>query len=290
LTGLPITDAAQNRRPALYVKVENSAAARPQTGLGVADVVYEAVAEGGITRFAAIFQGTDPVVVGPVRSVRPQDADLAAPLHGLAAFSGGVAPIVADVRSVAQCFDDDAGSPVFYRSNDRYAPHNLYLTTAKVWSAAAAPNNRAPQKLFSFGSLPGGGSRGASIVDVPMSPVAHIRWTWSVDAWRRSQDGVPFTAAGLGSIAPANVILQYVKIANAGYQDVAGNGVPDSVVLGTGRAQLLRDGKVIEGTWSKPNRSGVTMFVTAGGASLTLHPGRTWIELVPAFAPATVTP
>jgi hypothetical protein len=289
LTGLPITSAAQNRRPALYVKVENSAEARPQTGLGVADVVYEAVAEGGITRFAAVFQGADPGVVGPVRSVRPQDADLAAPLRGLAAFSGGVAPIVADVGSVAQSFDDDAGSPVFYRSTDRYAPHNLYLRTAKAWVAAVAPYDQAPPKLFSFGSLPGGAQQ-ASIVDVPLSSVSNIRWSWTAGSWRRSQGGAPFTVVGSGSVAPANVILQYVKITSAGYQDVAGNGVPDSVVLGTGRAQLLRDGKVIDGTWSKPTRADVTKFFTTGGAALTLHPGRTWVELVPDSATVTVTP
>jgi hypothetical protein len=286
---LPITNAAQNKRPALYVKVENSYEARPQTGLDKADVVYEAVAEGGITRFAAIFQGTDPGVVGPVRSVRPQDADLADPLHGLFALSGGVAPIVNDVASVAQIFDDDAGAPVFYRSTDRVAPHNLYLYADKAWAAATAPHNQAPQKLFSFGSLPGG-SRPATAVDVPMSNVANIRWSWSAGAWHRSQDGVPFTVIGPGSIAPANVILEYVKIANAGYTDVTGTSVPDSVVVGTGRAELLRDGKVIEGTWSKPARADVTKFATTGGAVLSLHPGRTWIELVPDSVTATVTP
>jgi Protein of unknown function (DUF3048) N-terminal domain/Protein of unknown function (DUF3048) C-terminal domain len=289
LTGLPVTNVEQSRRPAFYVKVENSPEARPQTGLDKADVVYEALAEGGITRFAAVFQGTDPFVVGPVRSVRPQDADLAAPLHGLAAFSGGVGPIVSDVSTVAQTFDDDAGSPVFYRSTDRYAPHNLYLNTDKAWVAAAAPYNRAPQKQFTFGSLPGG-SRAAAAVDVPMSYVADIRWTWSAGAWHRSQNGVPFTAAGTGSIAPANVLLEYVKIANAGYTDVAGTSVPDSVVVGSGRAQLFRDGKVIEGTWSKLARADITTFTTTGGKPLALHPGRTWIELVPDSVTATVTP
>jgi Protein of unknown function (DUF3048) N-terminal domain/Protein of unknown function (DUF3048) C-terminal domain len=286
---LPITNLAQSKRPALYVKVENSPDARPQTGLDKADVVYEAVAEGGITRFAAIFQGTDPGVVGPVRSVRPQDADLAAPLHGLAVFSGGVAPIVSDVGTVAQSFDDDAGSPVFYRSTDRVAPHNLYLYADKAWAAAAAPHNRAPAKQFSFGSVPGG-SRPAAAVDVPMSYVADIRWTWSGGAWHRSQGGVPFTVIGTGSIAPTNVILEYVKIANAGYTDVTGTTVPDSVVVGTGRAQLFRDGKVIEGTWAKLTRADVTTFTTAGGQPLALHPGRTWIELVPDSVTATVTP
>jgi hypothetical protein len=270
------------------VKVENSPEARPQTGLDKADIVYEAIAEGGITRFAAIFQGTDPIVVGPVRSVRPQDADLAAPLHGLAAFSGGVGPIVSDVGSVSLPLSDDAGAGVFYRSTDRSAPHNLYLYADKAWAAARTPYAQAPQRFLTFGPLQKGG-KSASSVDVPLSYVADIRWTWSAGAWHRSQDGVPFTAAG-GTIAPANVILQYVTIVNAGYTDVAGTQVPDSVVVGSGRAQILRDGKVIEARWSKPSRASITKFTGAGGVLVALHPGRTWIELVPTSVTATVTP
>jgi hypothetical protein len=289
LTGLPITSVAQSKRPALYVKVENSPESRPQTGLDKADIVYEAIAEGGITRFAAIFQGTDPSVVGPVRSVRPQDADLAAPLHGLAIFSGGVGPIVSDVATVAETLSDDAGNAVFYRSTDRVAPHNLYLYADKAWAAAKAPYNQPPQRLFTFGALPAGATTATS-VDVPMTYAADIRWTWQSGAWHRTQDGVPFTVIGTGRIAPANVILQYVKIANAGYTDVAGTSVPDSVVIGTGRAQLLRDGKVIEGTWSKPGRADVTKFTTTSGKPLALRPGRTWIELVPDSVTAKVTP
>ena len=101
-------------------------------------MVYEAVAEGGITRFAAIFQSTDPGNVGPVRSVRPQDPDLAAPLHGLAAFSGGVAPIVSDISTVTQNLSGDsgAGATAYHRSSDRAAPHNLYATARLLWAAA----------------------------------------------------------------------------------------------------------------------------------------------------------
>src|SRR5438309_8082921 len=81
-------------RPALAVKIENSIDARPQTGLNSADLVYEEVVEGGITRFCAVFQSTVPPQVGPVRSVRPMDASIAGPLHGILAFSGGVRPYI----------------------------------------------------------------------------------------------------------------------------------------------------------------------------------------------------
>ena len=101
---------------------------------------------------------------------------------------------------------------------------------------------------------------------------------------------MPFTVTGSGRIGPANVILQYVQIASAGYQDVAGTPVPSTVVIGTGKAQLLRDGKVITGTWSKAGRFDVTQFTTTDGQPLALQPGRHWVELVPNTASVTVTP
>ena len=251
--------------------------------------MYEAIAEGGITRFAAIYQATEPAEVGPVRSVRPQDPDLAAPLHGIAGFSGGVAPIVADLATVAQNLSADtaAGAPAYHRSTDRSAPHNLYASPRLLWAAAKSPYEQAPAPLFSYGALSPAAS-GATKVTVPMSGVANVVWTWSEGAWRRSQDGVPFTVAGSGRIGPANVIIQSVHIASAGYQDVAGTPVPSSVVIGSGRAMLLRDGKSLSGSWSKPTRDAVTIFTADDGERMLLHPGRTWVELLPDTATATL--
>jgi len=87
LTGIPSDLVAT--RPALAVKIENSVDARPQTGLNAADLLWEQVVEGGITRFVAVYHSTLPEDIGPVRSVRPMDPAIAAPLHGLLAFSGG---------------------------------------------------------------------------------------------------------------------------------------------------------------------------------------------------------
>lgn len=254
-------------------------------------MVYEAVAEGGITRFAAIFQSTDPGDMGPVRSVRPQDPDLAAPLHGIAAFSGGVTPIVNDLATVAQNLSGDtpAAAGAYHRIPGRVAPHNLYATASKLWALAKPPYDDPPAPLFQYGNVPSGATP-ASSVNVVMSSVANVTWTWDAGAWRRSQGGQPFTVTGNGRIGPADVLLQYVQIASAGYKDVAGTPVPTSVVVGSGKAQLFRDGKVINGSWSKPSREDVTTFTAADGTPLLLHPGRTWVELVPTGASVTVHP
>src|SRR6478735_7448658 len=89
LTGLPDPSAASHTRPALSVKVENTDAARPQAGIDQADVLYEEVVEGGITRFVAIFNSAVPDVIGPVRSVRAEDPDIVWPVGGIFAYSGG---------------------------------------------------------------------------------------------------------------------------------------------------------------------------------------------------------
>lgn len=293
LTGLPSAGGTQAARPALFAKIENAPQARPQSGLDKADVVYEAVAEGGITRFAAVFQSTDPGLIGPMRSVRPQDPDLAAPLHGIAGYSGGVAPIVADLATVSQNLSSDtaAGAPAYQRSTDRAAPHNLYAEAAKLWAAAAAPYDRPPPALFRYGATPPGGQP-AGTIDVAMSPAASVGWTYDKAAgvYRRSQDGVPFTVTGTGRVGPANVLLQSVQIADAGYEDVAGAQVPKSVVIGSGRAQLFRDGVLFTGTWSRAGRGTGTTFSADDGSAMLLRPGRTWVELVPDGAAVTIKP
>ncbi len=226
-----------------------------------------------------------------MRSVRAQDPDIAAPLHGIAAFSGGSRRSSTICRpSRRTCPPTPAGAAsAYHRSSDRSAPHNLYASASKLWALAEIPYDAPPKPLFDYGALPAGATA-ASSVDVPLSGVADVRWTWDGKSWRRSQDGVPFTVTGTGRIGPANVIVQYVHIVNAGYQDVAGTPVPTTVVIGTGKAQLLRDGKVITGSWSKPSRQDITSFTTADGQPLALRPGRTWVELVPDTATVTVTP
>ena len=122
LTGVPVDAVAD--RPALAVKIENSIDARPQTGLNAADVVWEEVVEGGITRFVAVYHSNLPPEIGPVRSIRPMDPAIAAPLHGLLAFSGGVPTYVDAARSSGlQVLTQDSGIDGFHRTSTRRAPH-----------------------------------------------------------------------------------------------------------------------------------------------------------------------
>jgi hypothetical protein len=283
LTGLSVAaDSPVLHRPAIFVKIENAPQARPQSGLDKADVVYEAVAEGGITRFAAIFQSQDPGRVGPVRSVRPQDPDLAGPLHGLAAFSGGLSAFVEPLNEVAQNLSSDVigEGPPYVRIHDRQAPHNLYLDIAGLWPKADADHKDPPPPLFSYGSLPSTATP-ASAVTIHVSPIVTVTWKWDGKAWRRTQDGQPFTVTGSGQIGPQNVIVQSVVISTTQYVDPAGTPVPSSQLVGSGPAVLFRDGKELKGTWTKTDRTTPTTFTAADGTTMLLQPGQTWVELAP---------
>jgi hypothetical protein len=283
LTGLPATGPAADRtRPALFVKIENSPDARPQTGLDQADVVYEVVAEGGISRFAAVFQSTDPGEFGPIRSVRGQDPDLAAPLHGLAVFAGGIPDYVQQIRGVAQDLSTSSAlgeGPPFRRDRARRAPHNLFGNAAGFWAQANSPYDKAPKPLFSYGDLPAGGAPATS-VSVDFSPAAKVSWTWDGSAWRRSQGGQPFTVTGAGRIGPANLVVQFVQVRDTDVRDPAGNPVPISTVVGSGDAEIFRNGQVLRGTWSKGDQDTKTSYQVSG-KNVALTPGRTWVELVP---------
>jgi hypothetical protein len=284
LTGLPAQGPPQDRdRPALFVKIENAPDARPQTGLEQADVVYEVVAEGGITRFAAVFQSTAPATVGPIRSVRGQDPDLVGPLKGLAVFAGGIPDYVGQIDTVAQ--DLSTASPIgegppFRRDRVRRAPHNLYGDPAGFWAKAAAPYDEAPQPLFTYGALPAGATPATSVT-IDFSPVANVSWAWDGSAWRRSQGGRPFVVTGSGRIGPQNLVVEFVDVQDSSYVDPAGHPVPASTVVGSGDAEVFRNGQVVKGTWSKDDRTSETEYTGADGKQIPLEPGRTWVELVP---------
>jgi len=150
LMGLPLTDPARLARPALVVKIENAPASRPQSGLDGADVVYEEIVEGGITRFLAVFHSTDAGVVGPVRSLRPSDPDIISPFGGLFAYSGGIPNFIDVLRRTPGVTDvgvdllDEGPDKPYSRRSGRSAPNNLYTSTAKLYAIAPGTGSGRP--------------------------------------------------------------------------------------------------------------------------------------------------
>jgi hypothetical protein len=295
LTGLPAANPAAASRAALSIKVENTPPARPQAGLDAADLVTEELVEGGITRFLATFQSRDAAAVGPVRSARPVDAALLRQLGGglfgyAGAAAGEIAPVKASSTAVLVGFDQ--APDAYYRIASRPAPHNLYTSTGRLYQAAArlGAHPGPPPALFSFTVRPPQGRR-VQLVAVPFSPVpdytAGWRWDGKGRVWDRLQGGRPAVVAGGAPITATNVVVLRVRVGTIpGLVDSLGNPDPNVIVVGRGACWVLRDGRVVQGSWERPSIGRVMRLIGPGGQVVPLHPGHTWVELEPVgFSP-----
>jgi hypothetical protein len=278
-------------RPAIAVKIENPREVRPQTGLEQADVVWEQVVEGGITRFVAVFHSQVPAEVGPVRSIRPMDPAIAAPLHGIVAFSGGQQSFVRELgQSGVQLMSQDGGAAGFYRKKGvQPAPHNVYGTPATWWENADAGHRASPPAQFAFArraeqSTVLTAGTPATRLDLRLSGYARPQWAFDTASgtWLRSEGDTPATARSGARLAARNVVALRVKLVDSGTKDPAGNPVPETVLVGTGTGTVVSGGKALEVTWSKASTDAVLELTGPDGSPATLAPGATWVELVPA--------
>jgi hypothetical protein len=275
--------------PALAVKIENSLEARPQTGLSAADVVWEEVVEGGITRFVAVYHSNLPGEIGPVRSVRPMDPAIAAPLHGLFAFSGGQPAYVAAIAdSGLQVLSNDAGARGFHRIGSRKAPHNVYASPADLLAQADPAHQADPAPPFQFpapGGQPSAATAGtpAAGLALTMSGVSHPHWTWSPadSRWVRAEGSTPAVEADGTPLRAVNVVVLRVDVVTTAARDPAGNPVPETVLTGRGEALVATGGQTVPATWVKNGVADPLVLTAADGNPVRLAPGNTWVELVP---------
>jgi hypothetical protein len=286
LTGTPLTDPAATSRPALVVKIDNldtnRGRARPQMGINQADVVYEELVEGGITRFLTMFHSTGSNPVGPVRSARTSDIAIFSPLNRPMFAWSGAAPWVVPRIQQSPVQDVGHGSPceVYSRRSDRRAPHNLFSSTSALY-ACYDGGSGAPPQLFTYrapNAPLGAGARpinGVNLVFGQGTASAPVQYRWDPrGGWIRFQSGTPHTdEAGVG-VAPQNVIVQFTPY---GWDSPS---VPLAQTEGTGTAWVLTNGQLIPATWSKAGPTAVTQYVDSAGRPIGLTPGRTWVALV----------
>ena len=284
LTGEPAPHGAVPHRPALAIKVENAPEARPQTGLNDADVVFEEPVEGGYTRFIAVYQCSEAAKVGPVRSGRTTDPDVLVqfgkPVLGYAGGKEAVRNGIAKAGIVDVNYMDDADA--YTRDGSRVAPHNLYTTTKALWKVAGSSEG-APAPIFAYADQPTNKAKRISTAHLPFSSVSDVYWAWSRKdgAWLRSHGSVPHDLTDGGQVSATNVVIMQVDVHDGRLVDAAGNASPVVKLTGKGRAYVLRDGKLVAGTWQRPKLSDVTKLVGKDGSEIALAAGRTWIELLP---------
>jgi hypothetical protein len=291
LTGLPDPGGAALTRPALTVKIENTPEALPQWGVDQADVVYEEIVNGGITRLAAIFNSQAPAKIGPVRSVRPTDTQVVYPLKGIFAYSGGAPYAISSIETVPglTLVDEDKAdeTSAMYRDPDLYPPHNLFGIGPALFAIGGTP--KPPPALFSYrgaGQKVKGTTVASFVVNFPS--IYPVTWTWDATSgsWDRTLFGkADVTGTGVRE-SPKNVVVMFVNYVN-------GIGTLNSYanLQGSGTADFFTNGKEVTGKWSRgSSMSDVIQYQTAKGATMQLTPGQTWVELLDVGAAVSVTP
>jgi len=287
-TTAPNADAIK-KRP-IVVKVANDSAARPQTGMATADVILEIPVEGGITRYALVFQSQDPDRVGPVRSARQSDLNYISLLKAIVVHVGASQQVAAMVRDAAKSgafvdVDEFAQAGAFERTTDRPAPYNAYTTGAKVRDAAGDKGKEKvdiPALAFDptvKGTKAEGKDATALVIPYPGGDQL-TKYTFEGGVYHRVQGGKPTTDGGK-EVTPDNVVVIKTDINEiAGTADAAGAPSVDYRATGSGPVVILREGKRFDGTWSRQGNE-MYKFADASGATIALKPGLTWIHIVP---------
>lgn len=282
LTGEKVADEATTKQTVTAVMIENSPEARPQSGLKASGVVYEAIAEGGITRFLTLHQQDKPQLIGPVRSLRMYYVDWLAPYNASVAHVGGSAAALAEIRNGSyRDIDQFFNSGSYWRSTDRYAPHNVYTSFEKLDALNQA-------KGHTSSTFTGFSRTDDKPADTPNATQLAINFsgalfntTYSYDkasnSYLRSQAGAPHLDREEGQINPKVVIAMKVNMSRI-FED----GYRESIATtGTGSAIIFQNGTATEATWHKPDRATGITFTDANGADIPLNRGQTWIAAVP---------
>jgi hypothetical protein len=277
LTGAPLAAGETvPDRPALAVKIDNVACAhRTQQGLNLADIVFEEIVEGRLTRFAAIYHSQDANPVGPVRSGRSQDVDLLGAFQRpLMAWSGGNPGVreLINGSDIINLSSQDHG-PGYFRSRNCGSPHNLWNNTDSLW-AAAPPEAGRPVPIFQYVDP------GAAVAGSPASSITAkigvntIGWEWdpASGTYLRSENGRPHNQADGSQVSTNNVVVLVLE-----YGLWAAS--PEAVTVGSGDVYVFSAGTVQTGTWTRDDRTAGYTLTAADGTPIKMAPGRTFVEL-----------
>lgn len=301
---------AWEKRLPLAVMIENHEESRPQSGLSSADVIYEAVAEGGITRFMAIFYcNLGDIQVGPVRSARTYFLDWVSEYndpvyaHVGGANQEGPANALGQIQKykIKTLNQFGIGFPTYWRDYQRLGrpvatEHTMYSTTQKLWEVSAKKGwvaTTSGKLSWNDGFTPWKFKDDSKSSNPSMSSVAVSFWEnqsrykveWSYDVasntYKRKNGGDNhLDMNNKQQIAPKNIVIQYQRESNAN------DGYPGNVhllygTIGSGKALFFMDGKVTEGKWSKASRTARTKYTGDKGKEVEFNAGQIWIQTVP---------
>ncbi len=312
LCGSKVSDRSAIDRRVVAVKIGNDPGSRPQTGLTSACVVYEEVIEGGITRFLALYLCRDCETIGPVRSARPADVDIAFPYYPVFAHCGGARSTleIIKVSGIAD-LDELTWTGAYWRLKSKRAPYNLYTASERLRQAGASsyPFTGTNKPAFLFmskkqqqdatkkrerllsahaqtqtgGEQEQGGPVAVNNVYVPYKKPCDVRWSFNpADGnFLRFVSGTPQLDLNTGKqVSASTVIIQYVTVGATSLRDVRGATTPDLGIVGSGRAQVFTCGLMFDANWEKLSRASHTVFRDNSGKVIKIKPGSVWVEIV----------
>jgi hypothetical protein len=289
LTGLPI-DPSINDRPVTAVMIENSFDARPQSGLDQAGVVFEALAEGGVTRFMALYQDSQPDYLGPVRSARPYYIEWLLGFDAAYAHVGGSPDGLSDINAWGvKDLNEFYNAGAYERISSRYAPHNVYTSIAQLNQVETAKGYgksnytgfiRKPKETPSKTPT-------TTSININFSGPdydTHYDYDAATNTYKRSESGEPHMELHKDGtqvqIAPKVVVAMIVPEQN-GALDSSGAYYANYAAIGSGQLLVFQDGTVAAGTWTKTGNTSQIVFTDSNSQPLALDPGQTWIAATP---------
>lgn len=271
------------------VMIENEATSRPAAGLSRANLVYEALAESSITRFVAFF---DPSVsserIGPVRSARPYYISIAGEWGALYAHSGGSPAAIDLLESTDRVHDLNeffaVNTQYFWRRPDRFSPHNLYTSSDRLNKAASTQSvaTTTSARAWLFKDDVSEDQRPAETqpltVDYSLSALYQVSWRYrrAENDYERWQNDAPHTDEDDSQIRAKNVVVQFVPTA---VLDAVGRRSMD--LIGTGKALIIQDGKVVVGSWRRDKVEDRTIYYDNESKEVSFNRGVTWVQIVP---------
>lgn len=287
LTGLPVKESVLENRP-IAVMLDNMFLARPQAGLSEADVVYEILAEGLITRYMAIFYSQEPENIGPVRSARPYFIEKALEYDPYYVHVGGSMQALSDVKRYAMADIDGLSSGAFWRTSHKTIPHNMYTSSEVLLDEASRKGYKstAVPEFLAFSDqfyVPEGDSAGTIECRYKPSSASDrtgYYTTYKYDSethlYSRFTNGEPHVDENTSDqLTCSNIIVQY-----ADTKVIDNEGRLDIDFIGTGTGHLYTAGKRIDLTWSKSDANSPTQFFDSNGTPILLNPGVTWFQVM----------
>jgi hypothetical protein len=287
LSGRMVEKERTTRKP-MAVVIENHPDARPQSGLNEAAVVYETLAEGGITRFLAIFQENDVTEIGPVRSARPYFVNWAESYKAIYAHVGGNIDALDLIGKIKNFYDINqfVFGNYFWRDVKKYAPHNVYTTTQKLIDAARSKGYPVTDDSISAYLFKDDEEEGKRPADfsfvVNFNPNFAVTWTYSAKSneFNRFMQGKAQTdSVTKEQIKAKNVIVMFSDFSYGTTR--YGEQATKIRTTGTGSAIFYIDGLRSTGTWKRSEVANPTRFYDVNGLEVKLNAGTTWICVAP---------